>query len=70
MANACAGGWGNMGAGVTQLLMPLLFRALLRLHAPFIAWRWAFFVPGCAATSSDYANMLALMRAHFVGPTH
>jgi len=44
-ANALAGGWGNMGGGLTYLIMPLLyngFALVLPLHA---AWRVTFVVP-------------------------
>jgi NNP family nitrate/nitrite transporter-like MFS transporter len=37
-ANATAAGWGNLGGGVTQMVMPLLFSAL--------GWRAAMVVPG------------------------
>ena len=46
LANATAGGWGNLGGGVTQLMMPLIFGALKNATEPFLAWRWGFFVPG------------------------
>src|SRR5579864_4461229 len=46
-ANAAAAGWGNLGGGVTQMVMPLLFSALLSLGAgAWWGWRLAMVVPG------------------------
>jgi NNP family nitrate/nitrite transporter-like MFS transporter len=48
-ANAAAAGWGNLGGGVTQFAMPLLFSAFLSLGAgAWWGWRMAMFVPGFA----------------------
>jgi MFS transporter, NNP family, nitrate/nitrite transporter len=46
-ANALTAGWGNLGGGVTQWVMPLLFGAFLGLGAnKFLSWRLAMIVPG------------------------
>ncbi len=48
-ANAASAGWGNLGGGVTQFAMPLLFSAFLSLGAgAHWGWRMAMFVPGAA----------------------
>jgi NNP family nitrate/nitrite transporter-like MFS transporter len=46
-ANAAAAGWGNLGGGVTQIVMPLLFSGFVSLGmAPWLGWRMAMVVPG------------------------
>ncbi|MBZ5611095.1 MAG: MFS transporter [Acidobacteriia bacterium] len=48
-ANAAAAGWGNLGGGVTQMVMPLLFAAFVSLGAgAWWGWRMAMLVPGVA----------------------
>lgn len=48
-ANATAAGWGNLGGGVTQMAMPLLFGAFLAMGASaWWSWRLAMVVPGAA----------------------
>jgi MFS transporter, NNP family, nitrate/nitrite transporter len=47
-ANAVAGGWGNLGGGVTNFVMPLIAAALV--GAGYIdrldSWRYAMIIPG------------------------
>lgn len=47
-ANAVAGGWGNLGGGVTQIIMPLIAAAFV--GAGYIdkgnSWRLAMIIPG------------------------
>jgi NNP family nitrate/nitrite transporter-like MFS transporter len=46
-ANAVTAGWGNLGGGVTQWIMPLLFGAFVGYGADkFLSWRLAMIVPG------------------------
>jgi NNP family nitrate/nitrite transporter-like MFS transporter len=46
-ANAASAGWGNLGGGVTQIVMPLLFAGFVSLGAgQWWGWRMAMFVPG------------------------
>jgi MFS transporter, NNP family, nitrate/nitrite transporter len=46
-ANATSAGWGNLGGGVAQWLMPLLAGAVTGLGADrFLGWRLAMLVPG------------------------
>ncbi len=46
-ANAAAAGWGNLGGGVTQMVMPLLLAGFVSLGAgAWWGWRMAMFVPG------------------------
>jgi NNP family nitrate/nitrite transporter-like MFS transporter len=46
-ANATSAGWGNLGGGTTQILMPLIFSGILMLGVnEALGWRLAMIVPG------------------------
>ncbi len=48
-ANATSAGWGNMGGGVTQMVMPAVFALFVSLgFLDSDAWRYAMMVPGFA----------------------
>ena len=48
-ANATTAGWGNMGGGVTQIVMPLVLAGALMLGVgETLGWRLAMVVPGVA----------------------
>jgi NNP family nitrate/nitrite transporter-like MFS transporter len=48
-ANATAAGWGNMGGGVTLMVMPLVFAAFVGAgYVSEDAWRYSMVVPGLA----------------------
>jgi NNP family nitrate/nitrite transporter-like MFS transporter len=46
-ANAITGGWGNLGGGVTNMVMPLIFAAIVGFgYTKAEAWRYAMIAPG------------------------
>ena len=48
-ANATSAGWGNLGGGVTQMAMPLIFAFVLTFVAgDALGWRVAMVIPGVA----------------------
>jgi MFS transporter, NNP family, nitrate/nitrite transporter len=57
-ANATAAGWGNLGGGVAQIVMPLLFSALLGFGlTEGSAWRTAMVVPGVLMLGASVAYL-------------
>jgi len=56
-ANATSAGWGNLGGGVTQMVMPLVFAVFLALgYSGAVGWRGAMFIAGavCFVTGIAY----------------
>jgi len=56
-ANATTAGWGNLGGGVTQIVMPLIFAAFVGLgYTEFVSWRLSMGVAGavCFVTGITY----------------
>jgi NNP family nitrate/nitrite transporter-like MFS transporter len=48
-ANATAAGWGNMGGGVTLMVMPLIFALFIGMgYLSEEAWRYSMVIPGVA----------------------
>lgn len=46
-ANATTAGWGNLGGGITQMVMPLFFAGFVALgFLDSQAWRYAMVIPG------------------------
>ena len=55
-ANATTAGWGNLGGGVTQMVMPLIFTAVLSFGVDkFLGWRLAMIIPGIALFITGFA---------------
>ncbi|XP_021802760.1 high affinity nitrate transporter 2.5 [Prunus avium] len=58
-ANGVAGGWGNLGGGATQLIMPLVFDVIKNIGAAkFTAWRIAFFIPALFQALSAFLILI------------
>jgi NNP family nitrate/nitrite transporter-like MFS transporter len=54
-ANATTAGWGNLGGGVTQMVMPLLFAGVLTyVGSESLGWRIAMIFPGLALLATAY----------------
>mmetsp|Transcript_15033 Transcript_15033/g.28296 ORF Transcript_15033/g.28296 Transcript_15033/m.28296 type:complete len:487 (-) Transcript_15033:1067-2527(-) len=57
-ANALVGGWGNLGGGVTQLVMgSVLFPLFKQGMSPEMAWRTVSIVPACVGLLTGYTIM-------------
>ncbi len=56
-ANATSAGWGNLGGGVTQMIMPLIFAIFIGLgYSEFWSWRLSMVIAGvvCFLTGIAY----------------
>ena len=54
-ANATTAGWGNLGGGVTQMVMPLILGAILFFGvSESLGWRLAMIGTGCGPVSDRY----------------
>jgi NNP family nitrate/nitrite transporter-like MFS transporter len=59
-ANATTAGWGNLGGGVTQMVMPLVFAAVMALgFGEFWSWRLSMLFAGlvCFACGVAYYGL-------------
>lgn len=53
LANGVAAGWANVGSGVAQLVMPLIYSLITNLDVPSsTAWRMAFTLPALLQAST------------------
>ncbi|MET3981031.1 NNP family nitrate/nitrite transporter-like MFS transporter [Mucilaginibacter sp. UYP25] len=75
-ANAVTGGWGNLGGGVTNMVMPLIFAAIVGFgYTTAEAWRYAMIVPGVmmlviAFSYSKYTKDTPNGNYDEIGETH
>jgi NNP family nitrate/nitrite transporter-like MFS transporter len=55
-ANAMTAGWGNLGGGVAQLIMPMILGGFIGLgFDQFVAWRLAMIIPGAVMFVTGFA---------------
>ncbi len=55
-ANATSAGWGNLGGGVTQMVMPLIFGVFVALgYSDFWSWRLSMVVAGAVCLAAGVA---------------
>ena len=58
-ANATSAGWGNLGGGVTQMVMPLIFAAFVGLgYSSGMSWRLAMVVAGAVCCGCSLLRQL------------
>ncbi|KAG0050180.1 High-affinity nitrate transporter 2.1 [Gryganskiella cystojenkinii] len=57
-ANAICGGFGNMGAGVSYFLIPLIYNGIALRLPPHQAWRVTLIVPACLCIVMAVADYL------------
>ncbi len=56
-ANAVTGGWGNLGGGITNMLMPVIFAAIVGFgYSKSESWRLAMIFPGVLMLLAAFLN--------------
>lgn len=58
VANATGAGWGNMGGGFAQLIMPWIFDGFSKKLCPFLAWRATLILPGILHIVSGFVILV------------
>lgn len=54
-ANAITAGWGNLGGGITQIIMPLIFAGIVGLgYSNSQSWRFSMILPGIALLAAAF----------------
>ena len=69
-ASGVAGGWGNLGGGAAQLIVPIVFGVIRDIGVvKFTAWGIAFFIPALFQTLSAFADLqfLSLVTTCLMG---
>ena len=67
-ANGVAGGWGNLGGGAAQLIIPIVFGVIRNIGVvKFTAWRIAFFFYLLFFKHYQHLQFLSLVRTCLMG---
>ena len=68
-ANATTAGWGNLGGGVTQMVMPMILAGVMFFVSnEFLAWRLAMVIPGIALLLTGRSTPSGRVRRELQAP--